>query len=381
MKRKILYISGTRADYGLMRSVLAAIDRRPDMDLHIAVTGMHLQPEFGTTAGEIQKDGFACHIVNTAQANDTKEEMASFIGRFIQNLIPVVKEIQPDFILVLGDRGEMLGGAIAGAYMGIPVVHIHGGEVTATVDESARHAITKLAHIHLAATEESAARIIRMGEGPARVFVVGAPGLDQIAEILAAPDTEVLARYAVDPLRPLVMVIQHPVPLEPGDPAGLMNETLKAVEGLDCQIFVVYPNADAGGRSMIAAIEAREPAGHFRAFRSIPHGDFLHLLKRSSVIVGNSSSAIIEAPSFWVPAVNIGTRQKGRQQGENVIDTGYDAREIAAAVKRALEDSAFREKVKSAKNPYGDGNSSGRIVTILADMKITPELLQKRMMY
>jgi len=381
MKQKILYISGSRADYGLMRSVLSAIHHHSSMELHVAVTGMHLMPEFGSTFKEIKKDGYSCHVINAIHQEDTKGSMALFIGLFIQEFIPLVKNLKPDVIMVLGDRGEMLGGAIVGAYMGIPVVHIHGGEVTSTVDEFARHAITKLSHIHLPATEESAQRIIKMGEDPRHVFVVGAPGLDQIRLIQSVPTKETIDRYHIDPGTPIIIVLQHPVPLEPGDPAFQMDQTMKAVFDLDCQIFVIYPNADAGGREMIEVIKKYESNTKIRTFQSLDTLDFLNLLKISSVLVGNSSSGIIEAPSFGVPAVNIGSRQQGRQKGENIINTGYNSHEITKAIDRALHDNDFKRKVKTANNPYGVGDSSRKIVEILKNIVITPDLLQKRMMY
>jgi len=381
MKRRILYISGSRADYGLMRSVLSAIHLHPAMELHIAVTGMHLMPEFGNTHQEIKKDGFSCHGINATYHEDTRESMALYVGQFTQCFVPLVKELEPDFILVLGDRGEMLGGAIVGTYLGIPVVHIHGGEVTSTVDEFSRHAITKLSHIHFPATAESAQRIIRMGEDPRHVFVTGAPGLDQIKIVLSESPKDIIDRFHIDPAAPVVIVLQHPVPLEQGDPAFQMDQTMKAISHLDAQVFVIYPNADSGGRGMIEVIKNYETYPHIRTFPSLDHQDFLNLLKISSVLVGNSSSGIIEAPSFGVPAINVGSRQNGRQRGENIIDTGYDYKEIAQSIDRALNDTDFKRKVKTAKNPYGDGNSSLKIVEILDSLKITPDLLQKRMMY
>jgi UDP-hydrolysing UDP-N-acetyl-D-glucosamine 2-epimerase len=351
------------------------------MELHIAVTGMHLMPEFGYTLEEIEKDGYSSHIINAIHHDDTTGSMAFFIGHFIQKFIPLVKKLKPDVILVLGDRGEMLGGAIVGAYMGIPVAHIHGGEVSSTVDDSARHAITKLSHIHLPATNESAQRIISMGEDPDHVFVVGAPGLDQILNSQTTSPQESIDRYHIDPSIPLIIVLQHPVPLEPEEPAYQMNQTMKAVRDLDCQILVIYPNADAGGRAMIEVIKKYEHSKNIRTFLSINHQDFLNLLKISSVLVGNSSSGIIEAPSLGIPVVNVGSRQKGRQKGENIIDTGYDSNEIAKAVDRALHDKDFKRKVKTGNNPYGVGDSGRKIVEILKNIEITPDLLQKRMMY
>lgn len=381
MKRKILYVSGSRADYGLMRSVLFRIKNHPYMELHIAATGMHLMPEFGNTINEIRQDGFSCHRVEVTYTEDTKESMALFIGGFIQHFVQLVQEIHPDIILILGDRGEMLGAAIVGAYLGIPVAHIHGGEVTSTADESARHAITKLAHIHFPATEGSAQRIIKMGEDPRNVFVAGAPGLDEMMRLPPASVKEVAERYDIDPSVPLILLIQHPVPLEPGDPSTQMEETLKAVCSFPYRVFVIYPNADAGGRQMIDVIKKYELHTNVQTFQSLRHGDFLALLKLSSVIVGNSSSGIIEAPSFGVPAINIGSRQNGREKGENVIDTGYHSDDITAAMNRALYNDEFKRKVKTAINPYGNGNSSEKITDILENVVITPELLQKRMMY
>lgn len=381
MSRKILYVSGSRADYGLMRSVLFQISKRPGMELHIAATGMHLLPEFGNTLSEIQNDGFSGHIVNASQVRDTKESMAAFVGLFITEFTHLVQTLRPDIILLLGDRGEMLGAAIVGAYLGIPIAHIHGGEITSTPDEIARHAITKLSHIHLAATVKSAARIRKMGENPRNVYVVGAPGLDQVIEILNNPSNDVAERYNIAHSVPLILVIQHPVPLEPGDPAAQIEETLRAVSQIPCQALVIYPNADTGGRRMIDVIKKYETLKNIRAYPSVSHSDFLNIMKLSSVIVGNSSSALIEAPSLGIPAINIGSRQNGREQGENVINTVYESVEITAAINRALSDSTFLRKVKRAKNPYGNGNSSKMITDVLERIEITPDLLQKRMIY
>ena len=381
MKRKILYVSGTRADYGLMRSVLFRIHNHPRLELHIVATCMHLMPDFGNTVNEIHRDGFICHSVNVTNTQDSKESMAFFIGAFIQEFIQRVGEIKPDFILVLGDRGEMLGAAIVGAYLGIPVVHLHGGEVTATVDEIVRHAITKLSHIHLPATKESAERIIRMGEDPKHVFVVGAPGLDQILEMKLIIPEELSRVYNLDLSSPVILVLQHPVTLEGEDPVFQIQQTLYAVNELQEQTIVIYPNADAGGRAMIEEIKKFEIYPNIQIYPSLTHRDFLSLLRIASALVGNSSSGIIEAPSFGVPVVNIGTRQKGRLRGENIIDCGYSKDEITSALHFALYNTEFKKRVKKATNPYGDGKSSDRIVEILEKTQINLELLQKRMTY
>ncbi|WP_292369157.1 UDP-N-acetylglucosamine 2-epimerase [Methanoregula sp. UBA64] len=377
MKRKILYISGTRADYGLMRSVLRSIHNHPKLSLDIVVTGMHMMDEFGNTVEEIEKDGFRYHPIDIRYRNDTKESMALFIGEFLQDLVPMIHRLQPDIILILGDRGEMLAGAIAGVYLNIPVAHIHGGEVTSTVDDYARHAITKLAQIHFVATEKSMDRIIGMGEDVSRIFVVGAPGLDQILHEPLMNCDELAQKYQIDFSEPVILVIQHPVTLESDKAPDQIRETIEAVVSLHYQTIIIYPNADAGGRAMINVIGEYDKLSHIHIFPNLPHRDYISLLKQVSVLVGNSSSAIIEAPSFGVPVVNIGTRQRGRERADNVIDAGNDRKSICASIDSALHDFAFRQKVKSCKNPYGDGNASKRISKILSEININEALLVK----
>lgn len=381
MKRKIVYISGTRADYGLMRSVLYQIHTHESLSLDIIVTGMHLMDEFGMTVDEIKKDGFNYHIIDVRYADDTKESMALFIGEFIQRLTPLIRTIDPDIILVLGDRGEMLAGAIVGAYLSIPVAHIHGGEVTSTVDDLARHAITKLSHIHFPATEESAGRIIRMGEDPSRVFVVGAPGLDQILHESLIEVEELEKKYHLNFSNNVLLVVQHPVTLEVDQAPEQIRETLEAISFFQYQTVIIYPNADAGGRAMIDVIKEYEYLPFIRAYKNIPHKDYLSLMRYSSVLIGNSSSGIIEAPSFGIPVINIGSRQQGRQRGNNVIDVGYEKQEISNAINIALFDKKFRGIVKMKYNPYGNGNTGERIVKIISSMSFDDILIQKRIAY
>ena len=381
MKRKILYITGTRADYGLMKSVLREIENHPKLELELIATGMHLMPEFGMTINEIKKDGFKIHEIAATYEQDNKQSMANFVGKFIQLLTDKVKKIKPDIIMVLGDRGEMLAGAIVGTYLTIPVAHIHGGDISSTVDEIVRHAITKLAHIHFPATEKSAERIIKMGEDPSNVFVVGAPGLDIILNENLIEPTKLSEKYNLDLSEPILLVIQHPVTTEVDDAPTQIRETLEAISELRYQTILIYPNADAGGRNMIEVIKEYEKYPFIKIFKNIPYKEYLSLMNIVSVMVGNSSSGIIEAPSFGLPVVNIGTRQEGRQRAENVIDVDYDKEEIKAAIKKALYDEEFKEKVKNCKNPYGDGKAGVRIADILSKIKIDTNLLQKKITY
>jgi UDP-hydrolysing UDP-N-acetyl-D-glucosamine 2-epimerase len=381
MRRKILYISGTRADFGLMKTVLKKINTHPGFTLDIIATGMHLMDEFGMTVHEIRDEGFTVHTIEAVIARDTPASMVAFIGNFLEQLSRKVQDLKPDIILVLGDRGEMLSGAIAGSYMGIPVAHLHGGEVSSTVDDITRHAITKLSHIHLPATEESAKRICRMGEEKSRIHVVGAPGLDQIFEQDLIPPEILAEKYTINPDQPLILVLQHPVSQESGKSAEQIKETLDAVLETGYQSIVIYPNADAGGREMIKMIHTYEANRSLRIVKNIPHREFLSLLQISSALVGNSSSGIIEAPSFGIPVINVGTRQWGRERGHNVIDTGYSKDQIAGAVQRAMTDTTFLEQARRCQNPYGDGRSAEKIIKILHEIPIDTSLLQKRMTY
>jgi len=379
--RKILYISGSRADYGLMRETLFKIKKHPNLDLEIIVTGMHLMPEFGKTINEIKKDRFKIHKINAIYEEDNKESMAKFLGKFIVSLVKKIKKIKPDILLLLGDRAEMLGGAIVGAYLTIPTFHIHGGEVTSTVDEPVRHAIAKLSHIHLVATKNSAKRIIKMGEDPWRVFVVGAPGLDSILNKKLISPKEIAKKYGLNLSKLILLVIQHPVTTELDEAGQQMKETMEAIKELGYQTIIIYPNADAGGRKMIKVIKKYEKYPFIKSFKSIPHQEYLGLMKVASVMVGNSSSGIIEAPSFHLPVVNIGKREEGRERAENVIDINYNKEEIKKAIKRAIYDKEFKKKVKKCKNPYGDGKTGIRIIKILNKIKLDKKLLQKKMTY
>lgn len=379
MNRKILYITGTRADYGLMRSVLSKIEKNPKIDLEIAVTGMHLMEEFGMTANYVENDGFKTHIINDVFKEDNKESMVHFIGDFINDLSKLIIKINPDIILLLGDRGEMLAGAIVGAYLGIPTAHLHGGEITSTVDEYARHAITKLVNIHLPATKKSAERIIKMGENPENVFLVGAPGLDNIQnEKLTTPD-KIARSYNLNPSEPIILVVQHPVSLESKNSSKQIQATMNAVLDLKIQTLIIYPNADAGGREIIKAIQEYENYPFIQTFKSIPSKDYLSLMQIANVIVGNSSSGIIEAPSFKLPAVNIGYRQQGREKALNVIDVDYNKEEIKEAILKSIYDEEFIDIVQNSENPYGDGKTSQKVVKILRDIKLNQELLEKKL--
>ena len=370
-KRKILYISGTRADYGLMRRTLFLIRKHPKLKIEIAVTGMHLMEEFGKTITEIKKDKFKIHQIKAVYKGDDKASMVNFIGDFILKLTRKIKTIKPDIILLLGDRAEMLGAAIVGNYLVIPIAHIQGGDVTSTVDEVVRHAITKLAHLHLPATKKAAQRIIKMGEDPWRIFAVGAPGLDDIKKMTFHRRKD----------KPLLIVLQHPVTLEIDKSGEQIRETMEAVRELGYSTVVIYPNADAGGRKMIKVIERYRKYPFIKIFKNISRNEYLSLISKASCLVGNSSSGIIEACSLKLPVVNIGSRQNRRERAENVIDVSYKREQIKKAVKKTIYSKKFKEKVKKCKNLYGDGRAGIKIARILSKIKIDKELLDKKITY
>jgi len=342
---------------------------------------MHLMKEFGMTVNEIYKDKFIIHELAARYDTDDQESMAYFIGNFILLLIPKVKEIDPDIILLLGDRGEMLAGAIVGAYLSIPLAHIHGGDITSTVDESARHAITKLSHIHFPATIKSANRIKKMGENPSNIFVVGAPGLDSILNEKIIEPKKIAEMYKLDLSKPILLVVQHPVTLEVNYASFQIRQTLEAILELKHQTILIYPNADAGSRQMIEVIKEYEKYKFIKIYESLPRLHYLSLMNIASVLIGNSSSGIIEAPSFGLPVVNIGSRQERRERAENVIDIDHDKNEIIGAIEMILQDKIFKLNLTECVNPYGSGNAGVTIADILSTIKLDKALLQKKMTY
>ena len=378
MTRKIAVVTGTRAEYGILKPILKKIDSNSKLDLYLIVVGMHLSEEFGYTIKEIEKDGFRIYAkLDTLNKEDTGAGMARYIGNTIIEISKVLENLKPDILLLLGDRGEMLAGAIAATCMNILIAHVHGGEVSGSIDEGFRHAISKLAHIHFVATNESKQKLISLGEDSSRIFVVGAPGLDDIYENLLSPQ-EIEKKYSIDLSKPLILLVQHPVVNEVDEASNQIRETLEAIVDLKYQTVVIYPNADAGGRQMIKIIEEYKKRYSFiKTYKSLPRRDYLSLMSVATVMVGNSSSGIIEAPSFGLPVVNIGTRQKGRLRAGNVIDVSYNREEIKNAILKAIQDRKFKEKVRNIKNPWGDGKASERIVNILGSIKICKDLLQK----
>lgn len=384
-KRKICVVTGSRADYGLLYPVLKAVERNRKLELSIIVTGMHLLPEFGNTVKEIEADGFKINArVTMCVKEDTGAAMAKSLGRGIARITRALERIKPEILVVIADRVEALAAAVAGAHMNIPVAHIHGGDATTggCIDEPIRHAITRFAHLHFPATKKSAERIVKMGEESWRVHVVGPLGIYAMVEKNFILKRELCRKLKLNPDEPILLVVQHPVTTQVKKASEQMEETMEALAELGQQAMVIYPNVDAGGRKIIKVIQKYSKNSRFRIFKNLPYLTFVSLMRVSSAIVGNSSSAIVEAPLFGVPAVNIGIRQKGRERGGNVIDVPHKKNTIMKAVKLALTDADFRRRVKEAPNPFDVGKEGGaKIANVLAEVKIDDRLMRKTLTY
>lgn len=371
-KRRVAVMTGTRAEYGLLRGVMRRIRDSKSMKLQVIVTGTHVSRKFGHTMDEILKDGFRIDsVIRMAPQEDSGLGMALSLGRSIKELAFRLSKLHPDILVVLGDRFEVLAAALAATYLNIPVAHLHGGDISGSVDQPVRYATSKLCHIHFVASAQAATQLRKIGEDKRRIFIVGAPGLDEILE-KGFTSSEVLERkYDIDASKPLLILLQHPVVTEEKKAVPQLMQTLEAIKAIGIQTVVIYPNADAGGMGMIAEIKKFCRKHRFlKPVKSMPRTDFLGLMSIADAMVGNSSSAVIEAPSFRLPVVNIGTRQLGRQRAGYVRDVGHDARKIQLAIENALRGSRSNLKRARTRSPYGDGRSSEKIVRILQDIDL-----------
>jgi GDP/UDP-N,N'-diacetylbacillosamine 2-epimerase (hydrolysing) len=378
--RTIAAITGSRGEWGYLRPILQLIERDPALDYRIIATNMHLLPTFGRSIREMENDGFRVdeQIYMTFDGY-TAVTMTKSLACLLLELPTVLQRMKPNIILIAGDRGEQLMGAIAGLHLGIPVAHIQSGELSGNVDGIVRHSITKLSHIHFAANEEFAERVRRLGEQEFRIFTTGAPLVDELVKGMVTPEEELRARYRLADANRLILTVQHPVTEEEAAAGQQVTETINALLELNWPTILIYPNGDAGSELIRAQLEKLKRP-QVRMFRNLSRQDYLGFMKMADVMVGNSSSGIMEAPSFGKPAVNIGRRQNGRPQAANVINVGYCKEEIINAVHKATSPD-FVCVAKRAVNPYGDGMASQRIVNILKEIDINQKLLQKEMTY
>ena len=379
--KKIVVVTGTRADYGIYYPILKAIEEDKTLELNLLVTGMHLSPQFGNTIEVIRKDGFSISAqVDCLLQGATHGNMSRSIGLAILGMTQALESLQPDIVVVLGDRGEMLAAAVVAAHMNTLLVHLHGGEVTGTIDESVRHAISKLAHIHLVATLESGNRLLKLGEDPWRIHVVGAPRLETINNTVLPDLQKTMDKYGVSSRsNGYILFAYHPVTTESAD-MQTMNNMLNVLAKNAYDIICIMPNSDAGSDAFIGVYSQFAKAGAVQLVTNFEPIDYLVMLKNAEVLVGNSSSGIIEAASFQIPVINIGTRQGRRERSSNVIDIGESAQELSRALEEATSPH-FQKVVSSTQNVYAKNNTSRLVVDILKKIKNSEEMIQKTITY
>ncbi|MBN1556878.1 MAG: UDP-N-acetylglucosamine 2-epimerase (hydrolyzing) [Lentisphaerae bacterium] len=381
-ERKICVVVHSRANYGRIKSVMQAVRAQPACRLQVVVGASALLHRFGQVDRVMREDGFEPDAkIYSILEGENPVTMAKSTGIAITELATQFEHLRPDVVLTVADRFETIATAIAACYMNIPLAHTQGGEETGSIDESVRHAVTKLAHLHFPATRRAADTLVRMGEDPATVHCVGCPSIDAIADLDLALPADLFQRYAgvgaaLDPARPYLLVVQHPVTTEYGRGRNQIEATLEAVASLGLQTVWLWPNVDAGSEDIAKGLRVyRETRGsdsiHF--FINFSVEDYARVLYNAACVVGNSSSALREGAFLGVPAVNIGTRQQGRERGPNVTDAGYEAEAIRGAVRRQLEHGRYPRSTL-----FGDGGAGGRIAEILATAEVK---IQKRLAY
>jgi GDP/UDP-N,N'-diacetylbacillosamine 2-epimerase (hydrolysing) len=375
--RRVVYVSGTRADYGLMQKTLRRIAASPELDLAIVATGMHLSATYGATITEIERDGFVIlDRVAIDMDGDSGASMARGIGTTTLRFTDIFEAHAPDIVLLLGDRGEMLAAAIAALHLGIAIAHIHGGERSGTVDEPVRHAISKLAHYHFVATAASRERLVRMGERPDSIFVTGAPGLVGLRDSAAITRHGLAKSYAFDPDLKLAIVLFHPVLGQDAQGALAMEAILAALAQRSVQVLALMPNADAGNQAIRSILTAHAGETGFAIETHLRRDVFVSWMAYADVMVGNSSAGIIEAATFGTPVVNVGTRQDMRERNGNVIDVPCDANVIGGAIDNALADGR-----KAPNNVYGNGDADMTIASLLSQIPVGQQLAAKSNAY
>lgn len=367
--RKIFIVVERRADYSRFKPILEKLRDNPFFEVYLVITGICLLDKHGKDINYIKKDGFAISAeidMFRSDGADSGAEMVRAMSKVMTGLVDQLEIAQPDIVLTGFDIGANFAATVAAAHMNIPVAHIQGGEVTGSIDESIRHAMSKFAHIHFPATELSKKRLIRLGENPELIFVVGCPSIDVLINTPYIPREELEKEFGIDFSKPTVLMIQHPVTTEVESSFKQIHETIEAIKSLGIQTIALLPNNDAGYSEIINSLKVSK----LKWYPSLPTIKFVNIYRNVWALVGNSSSGIHETPTLKIPAVNIGTRQQGRERAENVIDVPTDRNEIRRAIEKALYDQDFRSRVKKIFNPYGNGKSAEKIVQILKTVKL-----------
>ncbi len=381
MKRKIAVVTTSRADYSHLYWPLRDLSAHPEVDLRIVALGSHLSPEFGHTVQEIEKDGFRIDArVECLLSSDSDVGMAKTIGVATLSLADLFGQMRPDLLLLIADRYEMLAPASVALALRIPIAHIEGGEISeGAIDDAVRNALTKMSHIHFTSTRQARERVIAMGEEEWRVHRAGAPSLDHLRRRNLFRCEELVPRLGVDLKTPTILVVYHPVTIA-RDTLEEANALFGVLASLPDQLLFCYPNADAGSRALIQRTEAfLAGRGSGKLFVNLDAVTYWSLLREVDLLLGNSSSGIMEAASFALPTVNVGVRQQGRERARNVVDAASDAEAILEGV-RTAKSAEFRISLAGMSNPYGEGFASETIVRVLTSVPLGQELLMKRHM-
>lgn len=384
VNKRICILTATRAEYGLLKPVILKLIAKPGFDVHVVATGMHLSPEFGLTYKEIESDGIPIdEKVEILLSSDTPAGISKTMGLAMMGFADYFDRLKPDMLLVLGDRYETLAVCCAAMNHRIPIAHMYGGETTeGAVDESIRHAITKLSYLHFTSTEEYRKRVIQLGETPDRVFCVGAIGIENILQeqLLSKSELEESIGFVLD--KPYAVITFHPVTLE-GDSSGEQFQELLDVCSYHPEMKFIFSkaNADAHGRIINQMIDDYVQCNdNAISYASLGMVRYLSAVKYSAMVIGNSSSGLVEAPSFRVPTINIGDRQKGRIQADSIINCKPTFEEIEKAIKLALSED-LKEKTRKTINPYGDGNTSDRIIEVVSRFLLEDKIDLKKKFY
>ena len=380
MKKKILFVTERRADFSKLRPVIKEIKKSKKFEYYLVVTGSHLLKKQGHTIKEIKSEGFKIHKkfkMFNENDDDSPAVMTRAFGEAIINLTEIIKKEKPDLIFSGFDIGANFAAAIVGAHMNIHVAHLEGGEITGTIDESIRHAISKFAHIHFTSNTNATRRLIKMGEIKKNIFTVGNPSLDIIKSIDLIPKKILENEFKIDLEKPLLLIVQHTVTTEIKKIDKYFLETLKAVKDSNHQTIIISGNIDAGSQKIKKIISK----SNISNYESLPFQKYISLLNYSSAIIGNSSSGIMEAPFLHIPSINVGTRQEGRGKTSSIINTKYNKNEIKAAINKVLNDKKFLEAIKKQKNQHGNGTAAKKIITILEKLNFDKIPIQKKLTY
>ena len=381
-QRNTCFFSGKRGGFNHLIPIVERINKTDDLACSVVAADMHMVEKFGKTINEVKEWTENVYTIDTMLCSDTKIARAQSIGLGIMSFSQLLDSIQPDLVFVLGDRGEVLAMTIAAMEMCIPIVHLFGGDISqAGVDEPVRHAITKMANIHLASNQESANRILRMGDEPWRVYNVGSPVLDLIYQKRFTTPEKASEKFVLDLGKPILLLLQHSVTWQVEDAESQIRQTMEAVDHLGYQTIAIYPCSDPGYGDIIKVLTEYDDKPYFQLFKNIEFSDFWGLMNVADAFIGNSSAGVMETASFKIPFVNIGIRQEGRLRADNTIDVDHRKNQIIEAIQIAVNDKEFREKVNNCVSPYGSGNASEKIVSILQNIEINENLIKKKMTY